>query len=170
MRNVILTMAVLTIFLLTGFATASPPVPPPTEGFKITTDTYIVCIGSVTDSSNYTWHWNNGNADGIAVGPGGTLAEGESEARIRYTEEFNSNNTLSAATVPTTFDKKFVAATHSTDTPNLSVDTVIGYTSDGAAGSVADFDDKIAIEVVSAGGDQTGAFAVSYTHLRAHET
>ena len=156
MKNVVLTMAVLTIFFFTGFALASPPVPPPTEGFTITTGTNIVCVGSVSEKSNYTWHWGYDATDDNGIN--NALLEGESNARIRYTSEFNSNNTLSAATIPTTFDKKFVAATHPTDTPNLTVDTVIGYTSDGAPGSVADFDDKIAIEVVSAGGDQTGAF------------
>ena len=172
MKKVILVMAVAALFAFTGTVMASPPVPPPEEGFKITTDTNIVAVGQVTENEGFTWHWNydNGPAGindgiigGVVNGPlnGGpnTLTLNESEARIRYTEEFNSMNTLSAATVPTTFDKKFLAETHPTDTPNVSVDKVIGYTSDGASGSVADFDDKVAIEVVSAGGDQTGAFA-----------
>jgi len=159
MKKVILVMAVAALFAFTGTVMASPPVPPPEEGFKITTDTNIVAVGQVTENEAFTWHWNNGNIDGINPAGGGNLAPNESEARIRYMEEFNSNNTLSAATVPTTFDKKFLAESHPTDTPNMSVDKVIGYTSDGAAGSVADFDDKVAIEVVSAGGAQRGAFA-----------
>ena len=156
MKKVILVMAVAALFAFTGTVMASPPVPPPEEGFKITTDTNIVAIGQVTENEGFTWHW------GYDLGPGNGInneLEGdESNARIRYMEEFNSNNTLSAATQPTTFDKKFLAESHPTDTPNMSVDKVIGYTSDGAAGSVADFDDKVAIEVVSAGGNQIGAF------------
>ena len=189
MKKLQLIVAMLMIFTLAGSVWADPPVPPPQEGFKITTDTNIVAVGQVTENENFTWHWgyaldfNDINND---------LLDGESNARIRYTEEFNSNNTLAGAgdfgrdlraeaepgeTPPTTFDKKFVAESHPTDNPNVTVDKVIGYTSDGAPGSVADFDDKIAIEVVSAGGDLTGAFPgifvlcpVSYTHLRAHET
>ena len=174
MKKVILVMAVAALFAFTGTVMASPPVPPPEEGFKITTDTNIVAVGQVTENESFSWHWNNGNADGIAPNGGGNLAFNESEARIRYTEEFNSNNTLAGAgdfgrdlraeaepgeTPPTTFDKKFVAESHPTDNPNVTVDKVIGYTSDGAPGSVADFDDKIAIEVVSDGGAQAGAFA-----------
>jgi len=157
MKKVILVMAVAALFAFTGTVMASPPVPPPTEGFKITTDTNIVAVGQVTENENFTWHWGYDKTDNNGIN--NDLLDGESNARIRYTEEFNSNNTLSAATVPTTFDKKFVAETHPTDMPNLTVDKVVGYISDGAAGSVADFDDKVAIEVVSAGGDQTGAFA-----------
>ena len=157
MKKVILVMAVAALFAFTGTVMASPPVPPPTEGFKITTDTNIVAVGQVTENENFTWHWGWDAVDNNGIN--NALQDGESNARIRYTEEFNSNNTLSAATVPTTFDKKFVAETHPTDMPNLTVDKVIGYTSDGASGSVADFDDKVAIEVVSAGGAQTGAFA-----------
>jgi len=163
MKKVILVMAVAALFAFTGTVMASPPVPPPEEGFKITTDTNIVAVGQVTENEEFTWHWgynpNSALAPDKADIDNGVLSPEESNARIRYTEEFNSMNTLSAATVPTTFDKKFLAESHPTDTPNVSVDKVIGYTSDGAAGSVADFDDKIAIEVVSAGGDQTGAFA-----------
>ena len=163
----VLVVTVALVFAFTGIILASPPTNPPIEGFKITTETYINCLGSVSEKSNLTWHWNNtasdavGNENGIepvANNPG-ALGENETEARIRYTSEFNSNNTLSAATVPTVFDKTFVADSSPTDTPNMSVDTVIGYTSDGAPGSVADFSDKVAMEVVSAGGDQSGGFA-----------
>ena len=176
MKKEILAMAVTAIFAFTGSVMASPPVPPPEEGFKITTDTNIVAVGQVTENEGFTWHWGYNPFPDVALDwadiNDGVLGVMESNARIRYTEEFNSMNTLSAATQPTTFDKKFLAESHPTDTPNVSVDKVIGYTSDGASGSVADFDDKVAIEVVSAGLGQTAAFPgifvlcpVSYTHL-----
>jgi len=163
----ILIGTVAIVFALTGIILASPPTNPPVEGFKITTETYINCIGSVSEKSNFIWHWNNtastavGDENGVeaVANKPGALGENETEARIRYTEEFNSYNTLSADTVPTIFDKTFVADSNPTDTPNMSVDTVIGYTSDGAPGSVANFDDKVAMEVVSAGGNQSGGFA-----------
>jgi len=168
MKKVILVMVVAVFFAFTGVVMATPPTTPPVEGFKITTDTNIVAVGIVNESENFTWHWNNSasaavsNSLGIAAGGTGSpaaLGTNETEARIRYTEEFNSNNTLSAATVPTSFNKQFSADTHPTDMPNVTVDKVIGYVSDGAAGSVADFDDKIAMEVVSDGGNQAAAFA-----------
>ena len=167
MKKVILVMAVAVFFAFTGIVMATPPTNQPVEGFKITTDTNIVAVGIVKESENFTWHWNNTASSQVSDSWGvvpsanvpGALGANETEARIRYTEEFNSINTLSAATVPTTFNKVFVADTHPTDMPNMTVDKVIGYTSDGAAGSVADFSDKVAMEVVSAGGDQSGGFA-----------
>ena len=167
MKKVILVMAVAVFFAFAGIVMATPPTNAPIEGFKITTDTNIVAVGIVKESENFTWHWNNtasagvANSNGIqpAANKAGALGEDETEARIRYTEEFNSMNTLSAATVPTSFNKVFVADSHPSDMPNMTVDKVIGYTSDGAAGSVADFSDKVAMEVVSAGGNQAGGFA-----------
>ncbi len=182
MKKLQLVLAVTMVFTLAWTVWADPPVKPPIEGFKITTDTNILAVGIVKESENFTWHWNNSassavkNSWGITptANTAGTLGWNETEARIRYTEEFNSNNTLAGAgdfgrdlrveadtddTGRTTFKKSFVADSHTTDTPNVTVDKTIGYNSDGAPGSVAYFKDKIAIEEVSAGGDQSGAFA-----------
>jgi len=167
MKKVILVMAVAIFFAFTGIVMATPPTNAPIEGFKIVTETNIVAVGIVKESEDFTWHWNNSASSAVANTLGiqptankpGTLGTNETEARIRYTEEFNSFNTLSAATAPTSFNKDFVADTHPTDMPNMTVDKVIGYTSDGAPGSIANFDDKVAMEVVSAGGDQAGGFA-----------
>jgi len=182
MKKLQLVLTVLIIFTLAGIIWADPPVNPPVEGFKITTDTNIVAVGIVKESEDFTWHWNNTASAGVANSNGiqpianrpGQLGANETEAKIRYTEEFKSFNTLAGAgdfgrnlraeaepeeTPLTTFNKTFVADSHPVDSPNVTVDKVIGYTSDGAPGSVADFKDKIAIEEVSAGGDQSGAFA-----------
>jgi hypothetical protein len=53
-RLAILTVAVC-VLSFPGFATASPPVPPPMEGFVIGTAVDINCIGDVIEDEEFTW-------------------------------------------------------------------------------------------------------------------
>jgi hypothetical protein len=156
MKKVILVMAVAIMFAFTGTVLASPPVPPPFEGFLISTSTDITCTGEVNEDEMFEWHWNNDNAAGTTNGIGAPLDAGESEARIVYNEEFRSNNSLLEGTVPTEFDKDFVANSHPDDGQNLEVDKTIGFTSNGDAGSTATLTEEVALEIVSAGGGTVG--------------
>jgi hypothetical protein len=45
------------VLLFAGFALASPPVPPPMEGFVIGTSVDINCIGDVIEDEEFTWTW-----------------------------------------------------------------------------------------------------------------
>jgi hypothetical protein len=156
MKKVILVMAVAIMFAFTGTVLASPPVPPPFEGFLIHTDTDITCVGEVNESESFEWHWNNDNQTGATRGIGAPLDAGETEARIVYNEEFRSNNSLLDGTVPTEFDKEFTADSHADDGLNLEVDKTIGFTSNGDAGSTASLTEEVALEIVSAGGGVVG--------------
>jgi hypothetical protein len=157
MKKVILVMAVAVVFAFTGTVLASPPTPPPGEGFLIHTDTDITCVGTVIETESFEWHWNNdaesGNTQGIQPA---LLVGGETEARIVYEQEFRSQNSLLENTVPTEFDKEFTADSHADDGLNVEVDKIIGFTSNGDAGSVASHEEIIALEVVSAGGGVVG--------------
>jgi hypothetical protein len=154
MKKVILIMAVAAVFAFTGTVMASPPVCPPFEGFLIETETDIEVYGLASDTEEFEWHWNNdwceGNLNGIAPGAGGALAPGESEARITYSEEFDSFNGYAQTIPATTYHKKFTA--DSQEDPNLVVEKDIGFTSDGEAGSHANLVEIASEEVVSAGG------------------
>jgi len=167
-------------FLVT-YSLAAPPVEPPFEGFEIVTDTIIKCVGDVSEEENFSWHWNNDNADGIGgqawgIDDGGPvpplLFMGESEAKITYSEDFKSHNTFDLTggdkdirgdlitengTQITKYDKSFNADSHPDEgVENLVVTKHVGYTSNGAEGSTATLDEVVSVEVVSAGGLAVG--------------
>ena len=158
MKKVILTIAVAFVFAFVGSVWASPPCPPPEEGYVISTTTAITCVGAVVEKQSFTdthaFQLNpNLKADPPVVAGIASLDDNETISRIRYEEEYRGYGGF------TVFNKDFDAKSH--DTPNLEVDKAIGYVSNGVPGSVASFDERVAIEIVSAGTgeDAAGQFA-----------
>ena len=154
MKKVILTIAVAFVFVFVGSVLASPPVPPPEEGFKISTNTNILCTGTVTEDQSFTWNWAFNNADPLIADIQNALEADESVAQTRYEQEFKSYGG-----VGTVFIKDFDAKSHPDNTPNLEVDKTIGYVSNTLPGSIAEHDERAAIEVISAGTGNGNQFA-----------
>jgi hypothetical protein len=148
MKKVILAIAVAFVFAFSGSVLASPPVPPPDQGFVIETYTDILCTGGVIEDENFAWRWSRDGVDPI-----NDLVEDQSIGEITYEQEFNSFYGIN-----TVFIKDFDAKSHVDGTQNLEVDKTIGYVSDGAAGAIADHDERVSVVVVSAGGDMETAF------------
>ena len=144
MKKVILTIAVAFVFAFVGSVWASPPCPPPEEGYVISTTTAITCVGTTVEKQSFT-DTHAFQLDAAADAGIAGLDENETISRIRYEEEYRGYGGF------TVFNKDFDAKSH--DTPNLEVDKAIGYVSNGVPGSVASFDERVAIEVVSAGTD-----------------
>jgi len=63
----ILIISIAVVFAFTGVVMATPPTNSPVEGFKITTETFINCVGYVSEKSNFTWHWNNSASGAVVI-------------------------------------------------------------------------------------------------------
>jgi len=153
MKKVILTIAVAFVFVFVGSVFASPPVPYPEQGYVLSTTTDITCIGDVVERQSFVDTHSYSNDDGVPANIIGALEADESVGRIAYEEEFRAYKGA------TTFDKDFDAKSHPVNESNLEVDKVIGYESSGLPGSVASHNERVAIEVVSAGTDNGMQFA-----------
>jgi len=123
---------VVAALCVVGSAWASPPVPPPTEGFGITTAVDIeMSAGDCTEVEAFTWTWVHDRSrfgDSTLAHPGvAQFLDNEGRAgQIRYTEEL--------ATTDTSFfqlNKDFAAA--SEGEPNLDVAKNYGYVASGAS-------------------------------------
>jgi hypothetical protein len=148
----ILAVVVAALMVFSGFAFASPPVPPPTEGFAITTAVDCeMSAGDFSEAESFTWTWVNDpvrvtntlpiapNQDENHVGRplllGSTLGFPGTEqhlgpfgraAQIRYTEEMQSTDTSLLQ-----FKKDFNAGSESD--PNVSVERNYGYVASEAS-------------------------------------
>jgi len=123
-------VAMVMAFVTAGWA--SPPVPPPKEGFVITSTTAIECLGTVTETEDYDWTYYavedptrplEGNPVPIQdpENPDAILGADQA-AQIRYTEDFVALNGF------TQFNKSLGATTYPTDeNPNLEVQKNVGY-------------------------------------------
>ncbi len=110
--------AVVCILLFAGFALASPPVPPPEEGFVIATSVDINCIGDVTEEEEFTWTWVH---DAGPIGPGSSVGPDDPflaiqgrAAQIRYDEGLRAIDSGAMQ-----LSKQFTATSH--EEPNLEV-------------------------------------------------
>ncbi len=117
--------AVLCVLFFAGFASASPPVPPPEEGFVISTSVDINCIGDVIENEEFTWTYladmappgyvRDATDPAGWVGPDdpylGFLARA---AQIRYDEGLRAVDSGAMQ-----LNKQFTATSH--DEPNLEV-------------------------------------------------
>jgi hypothetical protein len=118
----ILAVAAITLMVFAGFAVASPPVPPPEEGFLIRTSVDINCIGDVIEEEEFTWTWMNDPDN-----PNTVAAENDSDlgtmtlgfqgraAQIRYEEDLRAIDSGAMQ-----LNKQFTA--QSDDEPNLDVE------------------------------------------------
>jgi len=129
-----------------GYAMASPPVPPPLEGFGITTGVDCeMSTGDFTEVETFTWTWVSDDAEFGeflsvleqlfgARGPSDLqemyLAPYGRAAQIRYTEEMQSTDTSFFQ-----FNKDFSAASGAADTEenNLKVAKNYGYVASEAS-------------------------------------
>lgn len=117
------------LIVFSGVAMASPPVPPPVEGFGITTAVDAeMSSGDFTEVEAFTWIWvspNAGDLDGqMRLGPTGRAAQ------IRYTEEMQSTDTSFFL-----LNKDFAAASEGADPAgnNLNVAKDYGYVASQAS-------------------------------------
>jgi hypothetical protein len=150
MKKVVLSSVVAFVFLFVGYALASPPVPYPDQGYVLSTTTDIQCTGTVVERQSFVDTHAYNNDPQVPATIGGGLVPNESIARIAYEEEYRGYNGF------TTFDKDFDAKSHPANESNLEVDKVIGFVSNSQLGSVASHNERVAIEVVSAGSDAAG--------------
>jgi hypothetical protein len=113
----ILAVAAITLMVFAGFAVASPPVPPPEEGFLIRTTVDINCIGDVIEEEEFTWTWmdddaapgNDSDVETMTLGFRGRAAQ------IRYEEDLRAIDSGAMQ-----LNKQFTA--QSDDEPNLDVE------------------------------------------------
>ena len=142
-------MALIAAFGLASTAIASPPVPPPVEGFYIDTTTLIDCVGTTTETEAFSWTYGTGTFDVATL----TMGAGDSAAQIRYEENFTA---IDGATM---FSKSFAAYSHAPDAPpNLAVDKDFGFVGD-ITSMIASLDEseRVGIGIVSYGYDVAGA-------------
>ncbi len=127
MRSKLTMFAVLVcVLFFVGFASASPPVPPPEEGFVIATSVDINCIGDVIEEEEFTWTYvadmwpripedippeflpPHSNVEDPYLGSFGRAAQ------IRYDEGLRAIDSGAMQ-----LNKQFTATSH--DEPNLEV-------------------------------------------------
>ena len=147
-----------------GFAAASPPVPPPEEGFNIaTTGDYEMSAGDFSETEVFTWTWLHDTTRAKKAKKKGqrlssTLAFpgqdqflefGGRAAQIRYTQEMQATDTSFFQ-----FKQGFTAASEGADTAgnNLSVEKNYGYVaSDASLIANAENKERVGLSIVANG-------------------
>jgi len=146
------------LMVFSGMAMASPPVPPPVEGFGITTAVDAeMSSGDFTEVETFTWTWVN---DAAIPGPISSDLDGQMRlgptgraAQIRYTEEMQSTDTSFFV-----LNKDFAAASEGADPAgnNLNVAKDYGYVASEASLIVnASNQERVGLSIV-ANGDAWG--------------
>ena len=160
MKKLFMLSIVVMLALVGAQVFASPPVPPPVEGFIIQTTTDIIVDGSMTEKQRYDWTyfdgWGTGpffpNQPGLL--PCITCAEAghyntqgfSSGAQIAYQQDFSALDGI------TTFKKDFWASSKAnSDGDNLTVDKLIIYDKNAGGSGVATHKEKLGLSVISAG-------------------
>jgi hypothetical protein len=154
------------IMFFSVFALASPPVPPPKEGFGITTAVDVeMSTGDFIEVESFVWTWVNDDPDvaqAMEEDPwldpshlDGQMYLGLSgrAAQIRYTEEMQSTDTSFFQ-----FNKDFSAASGAADTEenNLKVAKNYGYVaSEASLIANASNSERVGLSIV-ANGDTRG--------------
>ena len=149
MRRVlgIFALCMVFAFLFVVVGQASPPVPPPTEGYGITTSTDVLVDGTFTESEHFSWIYGTGafNASNM------TMGAGDSAAGVAYVEEVDAHNGV------TDFNKSFSASSHTDGgMPNLDVSKNFSFVQDeGATNATFDEAETVGLTVVAYGEDQS---------------
>jgi hypothetical protein len=157
----ILAIAAIVLMGFVGYALASPPVPPPIEGFGISTAVDVeMSAGDFNETEAFTWTWmadmdTTDTATGTLAHPGVPqfLAVAGRAAQIRYTEEMGSTDTSFFQ-----FKKSFAAASEGADTAgnNVSVEKNYGYVaSEASLIANAENKERLGMSIV-ANGDSAG--------------
>ena len=137
------------IIAFTGLALAAPPIPPPPEGFGISTYTDVVVEGDFvhTSSLNWTWMYDTDPNGGSTLAHGATrqaLAAGGRAAQILYSNEVNAIDGF------VQFNKTFEFGSESE--PNLDVRKDFGYiASEGSMIASARDVERIGLSMVAYG-------------------
>ncbi|MDY6952910.1 MAG: hypothetical protein SWE60_15480 [Thermodesulfobacteriota bacterium] len=133
-------VSAVALLLISGLCVASPPVPPPTEGFNIATAVDCeMSAGDFTETEAFTWTWvHDMDTDIIPYVPSTLAYPGTDQyleiygraAQIRYTEQMQSTDTSFFQ-----FKKGFAAASEGADAAgnNLTVDKNYGYVASEAS-------------------------------------
>ena len=154
-------IAAIVLMGFVGYALASPPVPPPKEGFGITTAVDVeMSAGDFTEVESFVWTWMDdpanqpaGNASDSTLRPAMVLGDDGRAAQIRYTEEMQSTDTSFFQ-----FKKTFGAASAGADTAenNLNVSKNYGYVaSEASLIANASNKERVGLSIV-ANGDSRG--------------
>jgi len=171
----LLAVTVVALMLFAGLAVASPPVPPPIEGFNI--DSVVDCEmsgGDFVEVEAFTWTWtanmhtsaDDGFFDTTLAFPGRPqfLDDRGRVAQIRYTEEMQSTDTSffqfkkgftadsgeGSFGSPVTSDQS--GGRLSGSSPNLSVEKNYGYVaSEGSLIANAENKERVGLSIVAAG-------------------
>ena len=123
----IVAVAAIVIFAFVGFAIASPPVPPPAEGFGIKTSVDVeISSGDFSEAESFTWTYMKDYKvarDSTLAFPdtNQNLGEQSRAAELRYTEELNAIDSGFFQ-----FNKKFDGSS-ATDGPNVKVSKDYSY-------------------------------------------
>lgn len=161
-RISIFTVVSVLFLTFSGLALASPPVPPPVEGFGINTACDVELAGDLKEEEGFVWTyvdpeesmtdpqrtlWEFYDFPFSSVDPL-FLAIGGSAAQVRYTEDLDSLDSSL-----TQFRKNFAAQSHD-DEPNLKVDKDLGFVA-SAASLIAFAEDKetVGLGIVSYGNE-----------------
>jgi len=148
------------LIVFSGVAMASPPVPPPVEGFGIVTAVDVeMSGGDFTEVESFVWTWvanmgdtdNDGINDTTLAFPGNPqfLDDYGRAAQIRYTEEMQSTDTSFFQ-----FNKDFAAASGGADPAgnNLNVAKNYGYVaSEASLIANASNKERVGLSIVAAG-------------------
>ena len=146
--------------LLGTVSLASPPVPPPEEGFVISVNVDVECLGDVTETESHEWNYvkdmdpeewgpRPGGHPSSSVGPEDLYLSVFGRAgQVRYDE------TLSAVDGTTQLKKRFEAGSHSDEAITVSKD--IGYVAQAESLiAIAEDSEKLGLSIV-ANGDAEG--------------
>jgi len=159
-RISIFTVVSVFVVTLSGLALASPPVPPPVEGFAISTACDVEVAGDLIEEEGFTWTYVDEMMNDIgetawtylgfpfsSVEPL-FLAPGGRGAQVRYIEELDS-----ADSSLTQFKKGFLAQSHG-DQPNVNVNKDFGYVASGASLiTYAEDKERLGLGIVAHGND-----------------
>jgi len=144
-------VAITFIVAFAGSALASPPVPPPPEGFGIVTETDVQVTGDFTHESSLNWTYMydtdpNGGSTLAHPGVNQALAEGGRAAQIRYMNEVDAIDGY------VEFKNTFEA--RSDEEPNLKVSKDFGYIAspDSLIASAED-EERVGLSIVANGDD-----------------
>jgi hypothetical protein len=144
---------VICILAVGGTVGASPPVPPPLEGFGIVTTTDVVVTGDFTHESSLNWTYmhdtDEDNRDSTLAYPGQNqaLAAGGRAAQIRYANEVDAIDGY------VEFKNSFEA--RSDEEPNLKVSKDFGYVaSPTSLIATAEDEERVGLGIVAYGDDE----------------
>ncbi len=148
----IVAVAAIVIFAFVGFAIASPPVPPPAEGFGITTSVDVeMSSGDFSEVESLVWTYTK---DYKADGERDSTLDGQMNlginsriAEVRYTEELGAIDSAYFQ-----FNKGFTAKSDAETSPNVKVSKDYAYVASGdSLIAIAQNKERAGLSIVATG-------------------